>query len=93
MARRKKRSGSRSRKISVLAAAGMLGTGAMLYQGYKLAGTAGLVEFGSGIGTDGVWRKERVIATYTPAAIGLVGAMIAAKSKVNRYNSVPFFKL
>lgn len=80
--------------MSILATAGALGTGAMLYQGYKLAGTAGLVEFASGIGTDGVWRKERVIATYAPAAIGALGAMIASKSKINRHMaSVPFFKL
>lgn len=92
LAKRKSRRSS-SKKLSVLATAGAIGTGATIYEGYKNAGFNGVRYVSTGIGDDGHMHFDRVVQTYAPVVAGAVGSMIVAKVGLNRKLNIPFLKL
>ena len=98
MARRRKKNGSRKRKISLLSVGGAVAAIAFLW-GAQKAGT-GLPDkanriFASLTGINlrardfNIWNAQAGIALFAGAG----ASMLAAKTGLNRYLSIPYFKL
>jgi len=92
MAKKNKRRSKK--KIPIFATAGALAAGMTIVQGYKDYGNEGLRYYATGVGNEGNFDSSRVVKTYMPVIVGVVGSAVASKLKVNRYlSTVPIFKL
>ena len=92
MAKKRKRS-SKSRKIPVLATAGMAAFGLQAYNGYKAGGVKEMMVWTIGTDSNGKFHPEWLVRNAMPIVAGAAGSMIATKAKINRYVRVPFVKL
>ena len=93
MARRGRKKGSRRKqKIPILATAGMIVGLKNLYDGYKEGGThrvmVSLTGYDPNYGFNWKWATATI-----PMVLGAGGSMLAAKTGINRYVKVPYFKL
>lgn len=93
MARKHKKSGHRSKKIPVLASAGIAAYGLQAYRGYKAGGLTEAAAWMIGTDASGKFHAEWLLRDLSPVVVGAVGSMVAAKSGINRYVKVPMFKL
>lgn len=93
MARKHKRSGHKSRKIPVLATAGVGAYALQAYRGYKSGGLTEAAAWLIGTDSTGKFHAEWLIRDVTPVIVGAAGSMIASKSHINRYLHVPGVKL
>ncbi|GAH05178.1 unnamed protein product [marine sediment metagenome] len=98
MARRRKKQGRRKRKVSLFAVGGAVAALAYLWSAYAAGGTfqdKGNRMFSSLTGIDlfnksfNIWDAQAGIAL----AGGAGASMVAAKTGLNRYLNIPFFKL
>ena len=98
MARRRKKGVRRKRKISLLAAGGAVAAFAFLW-GAQKAGTGYKDKanriFKSLTGIDLVHRQFNIWSAEAGLALfaGAGGSMLAAKTGLNRYLNIPYFKL
>ena len=91
--RSKKRGGSRSKKIPVLATTGAAVFALKGVKAYQETGYNGLMWNTLGVDVAGKFHAAKFLENMAPPAIGAAGSMLAAKMKVNRYISgIPFLK-
>jgi hypothetical protein len=94
MARRyhKKHSGHKSRKIPLLATAGVAAYALNIYND-RGNGVNGFKWQALGIDNSGKFEGAKFIQVMTPPLIGILGSAAASKFKLNRYISgIPVFK-
>lgn len=92
MARRKKYS-RKSKKIPMLATAGIAAYALNIYND-RGNGMNGIRWQALGIENNGTFNSGKFVQVMTPPVVGVVGSALASKFKLNRYlSSVPFVKL
>lgn len=97
--RRKKGSSRRSKKIPVLATAGVAVFALNAYNGYmgkagSQGGGKGIAWTTLGIDNGGNFQVKQFAENMLPLVAGIGGSALAAKFKMNRYISgIPLFKL
>ena len=93
MARRRKKGGRRRRKISIFAAAGFIAGLKNLWDGYQSGGTAQVMINLTGYNVASGTFNWRWATAGIPMLMGAAGSMVAAKTGLNRYLNIPWFKL
>jgi len=86
---------SNKRKIPILATAGAVATGVAMYTTVKDKGMPylGYAVTGYDPGDKKIYTAK-LVETYAPVALGVVGSMAASRLGLNRYLShIPVFKL
>lgn len=91
---KKKRTSHKSKKIPVLATAGVAIFALNAIREYQANGPNGLAWAALGTEANGKFHTDKFLMNVAPIIVGVGGSMIASKTRMNRHlSAIPMFKL